>query len=243
MYTNHAKAIKGLSIANIVLGVLGILGSLGGCAALGSSAAIVASSGYDYIPLDDGYYMDTAAATGLMGVLTFFMVVACIASVLILVAGIMGVRNADKPEKLKGVMAWNIVGAIAGLLGSWISLVLCIIVAVFANKDKNAYATGAYGAPTAPYGAYGAPVPPAAPAAPQQPAVSNAPVVPTTPVAAEAVTPQQPAPAQVEAVAHEAEVAAEHAADPAIILPNDNIQDVDVASVVIEENDDDKPQA
>lgn len=243
MYTNHAKAIKGLSIANIVLGVLGILGSLGGCAALGSSAAIVANSGYDYIPLDDGYYMDTAAAAGLMGMLTIFAVFACIAAIFILVAGIVGVRNADKPEKLKGVMVWNIVGAVAGLFGSWISLVLCIIVAVFANKDKNAYVSGSYGAPAAPYGAYGAPVSPAAPAAPQQPAVSNAPVVPTTPVAAEAVTPQQPAPAQVEAVAHEAEVAAEHATDPAIILPNDNIQDVDVASVVSEENDSDKPQA
>ena len=95
MYTNHAKAIKGLSIANIVLGVLGILGSLGGCAALGSSAAIVASSGYDYIPLDDGYYMDTAAAAGLMGMLTIFAVFACIAAIFILVAGIVGAVAAE----------------------------------------------------------------------------------------------------------------------------------------------------
>ena len=30
-----------------------------------------------------------------------------------LIAGIMGVRGANKPEKLKSVMVWNIVGAVA----------------------------------------------------------------------------------------------------------------------------------
>lgn len=245
MYPNHAKAIKGMSIANIVLGILTILGGMGGCAAFGVGGAALA--GYDYIPLDDGTYLDAAATAGILGVFSILMVLLVICGIVVLVAGIMGVRGADKPEKLKSVMVWNIVGAVVSFFGTGIiSAVLCIIVAVFANKDKNAYAAGAAAAPYGAYGAYGAPVPPVAPvapAAPQQPAVSNAPVVPTTPVAAEAVTPQQPAPAQVEAVAHEAEVAAEHAADPAIILPNDNIQDVDVASVVIEEPDSDKPQA
>lgn len=242
MYPNHAKAIKGMSIANIVLGALTMLGGMGGCAAFGVGGAALA--GYDYIPLDDGTYLDAAAAASMMGVFSVLMVLLLICGIVVLVAGVMGVRGADKPEKLKSVMVWNIVGAVISFFSTGIiSAVLCILVAVFANKDKNAYA--AAGAAAA-YGAYGtptAPVAPMAPAVPQQPAVSNAPVVPTTPVAADAVTPQQPAPAQVEAVAQEAAVAAEHAADPAVILPDDNIQDVDVASVVIVESDSDKPQA
>lgn len=38
-------------------------------------------------------------------------------------------------------MIWNIVAAVVSLLSCcWVSLVLCIIVAVFANKDRALYA-------------------------------------------------------------------------------------------------------
>lgn len=47
-------------------------------------------------------------------------------------------------------MIWNIVAAVVSLLSCcWVSLVLCIIVAVFANKDRALYAAPA---PAAPYG-------------------------------------------------------------------------------------------
>ena len=71
-------------------------------------------------------------------------------------------RGSNRPEKLKGVMVWNIVGAVASFFaGGLVTLVLCIVVAVFANKDKQALAYGT------PYGAqpYGAPVQPQAPLA------------------------------------------------------------------------------
>lgn len=249
MYTNHAKAIKGMSIANIVLGVLTILGGMGGCATLGVGGAALSS--YDYIPLDDGTYLDAAATAGVLGVFSILMVLMAIGGIVILVAGIMGMRGADKPEKLKGVMTWNIVGAVVSFFCSGlISTVLCIIVAVFANKDKNAYAAGAYGAAPQPYGYAPTTAPvasaaPAAPVAPQQPDFASSPVAPTTPIAAEAVTPQQPAPAEVEAVVAEAEVAAEHAADPAVVLPDNNVEAVEVVTTAEEvpADGEDKPQA
>lgn len=245
MNTNHAKAIKGMSIANIVLAALGLLGVLAIWAMLGVSGAAIDGSGYDYFYTDDGYYMETSDVTallGLVGGMVGFLFVGCL---LILVAGIIGLRGAANPEKLKGVMVWNIVGAVAALLsGSWISLVLCIIVAVFANKDKNLYA-----APAAPYG-YGAPVPPVAPVAPAAPVAPMAPQQPAvTPVA-----PQQPAEAPVTPtvpVAEQAVTAVETVAAaeaPAVILPDNNVEDVMEGVTVVEAPvepaaDDDKPTA
>ncbi len=257
MNTNHAKAIKGMSIANIVLAALGLLGVLAIWAMLGAGGAAIDGSGYDYFYTDDGYYIeasDVTAILGMLGGLVGFLFVGC---VLVLVAGIIGVRGAAAPEKLKGVMVWNIVGAVAALItGSWISLVLCIIVAVFANKDKKLY--GAPAAPAyAPYGA--APVAPAA--APQQPYTAPAPVTPTVPVAAEAVTATEavacdtgaaPVPVAVEETVAEgtfapAETAAEAQAAaeaPAVVLPDNNVEEVaDSVTVVEVPADEDKPNA
>ena len=47
MNTNHAKAIKGMSIANIVLAALGIFGMLIAWAGLGVGGAAISGSGYD----------------------------------------------------------------------------------------------------------------------------------------------------------------------------------------------------
>lgn len=263
MNTSHAKAIKGMSIANIVLGALGILGTLIIWMGLGAGGAAVANSGYDYFYTDDGYIIQTSDINALLGMVGFFVFWVFICLALVMVAGIMGVRGANKPEKLKSVMVWNIVGAIASFLGAGIaSLVLCIVVAVFANKDKQAFAAAPYAAPTAP--AYGAPVQPQAPVAPQQPtaaavaavpvaaavaaeavagaampataAVSDpAPVTPAVAVAEQAVTTEAvPAP-EVAAVEDAAATAAAAAAEPAVIIPDNYIEDAQAGVTIIEE--------
>lgn len=252
MNTDHAKAIKGMGIANIVLAALGILGVLCVWAMLGVSGAAISGSGYDYFYTDSGYYMtvdDINAILGVLGVLIFFVFVGC---VLILIAGIMAVRGANKPEKLKGVMIWNIVGAVASFCsGTWISLVLCIITAVFANKDKKLYeqampvygaapvAPAMSGAPVQPQQPYVAPVVPVAPA---QPASDPAPVTPTEPVAAAAVTETAAVEAAVpaEPVAAVEETVA--AAEPAVMVPDNYIEDATTDVTVIEEPAD-KPEA
>ena len=194
MNTNHAKAIKGMSIANIVLAALGIFGMLIAWAGLGVGGAAISGSGYDYFYTDDGLYFTTDDVSVLLGMLGFLVFLVIVCAVLILIAGILGVRGAAKPDKLRGIMIWNIVAAVVSLLSCcWVSLVLCIIVAVFANKDRALYAAAP--APAAPYGyapaaAPVAPVAPqqpvqAAPVAPQQPA-TPAPVAAAAPVAAEA---------------------------------------------------------
>lgn len=210
MNTNHAKAIKGMSIANIVLAALGILGMLIAWAGLGVGGAAVSNSGYDYFYTEDGFYLTTSDLSALFGMLGFLVFLVIVCAVLILIAGILGVRGAAKPDKLRGIMIWNIVAAVVSLLsGCWVSLVLCIIVAVFANKDRALYATAP--APAAPYG-YAPAAEPVAPVAPQQPVP---PVAPQQPVQPAAAAPQQPA-APAAAVPVAAAVAAEAVAGAAM---------------------------
>lgn len=291
MNTNHAKAIKGMSIANIVLAALGVLGTLIVWAGLGAGGAAISGSGYDYFYTDDGYYITTSDMTALLGMLGVVVFLVLVCAVLILIAGILGVRGANKPEKLRGIMIWNIVAAVVSLIsGCWVSLVLCIIVAVFANKDRALYAAAP--APAAPYGY--APVAGQAPVVPQQP-VQASPVAPQQPAQPAAVAPQQPAatpaaaapvaaaavvtetvdaapaepvaavaeetvaepvPAAVEETVEEGtfapaetpEEAAEAASEPAILLPDNYIEDAQAGVTVIEEapasdDDADKPSA
>ena len=69
MNTNHAKAIKGMSIANIVLAALGIFGMLIAWAGLGVGGAAISGSGYDYFYTDDGLYFTTDDVSVLLGML------------------------------------------------------------------------------------------------------------------------------------------------------------------------------
>ena len=250
MNTTHAKAIKGMSIANIVLAALGIFGCLIACAVLGVGGYAVTGSGYDYVYTDDGIMVTTGDVAGILAFLGIFVFLGVICFIFVLVAGIMGVRGSNRPEKLKGVMVWNIVGAVASFFaGGLVTLVLCIVVAVFANKDKQALAYGT------PYG-----VQPQAPVAPQQPVAAVAAVPVAAAVAAEAVAgtgvPATPATAPATEVAAieetlvsdpapvtpAADVAAEAvtatevaAAEPAVVLPDNYIEDAQAGVTIIEE--------
>lgn len=98
MNTNHAKAIKGMSIANIVLAALGIFGMLIAWAGLGVGGAAISGSGYDYFYTEDGLYFTTDDVSALLGMLGFLVFLVIVCAVLILVAGILGVRGAAKPR-------------------------------------------------------------------------------------------------------------------------------------------------
>lgn len=196
MQQNHAKAIKGMSIAVIVLSAI----TLVGCVVLGImlivGGGMVAAYGPEYL---DSYYSsgygssyeyasNASDAMALMALVSVvggaFLFWAILVSVISLIAGIVGVRNCQNPAKLGSVFGWNIAGAVAAFLcGSIVVTVLCIIVAVFANKDRALAATGYYAAAPA-YGAV--PMPGVAPM-PAQPGVP----VPGQPVAP---APVQPAP-------------------------------------------------
>ena len=195
MQNSHAGTIRGLSIAVIILSILSILGMIvsllflgvGGVALSDPELRDAASYSLSVDP-ESAYTMEQLGITeddafGLMGILlglgavySFWGIICCIVS---LIAGIIGLRNCKNTAKLGGVFGWAIAGAVMSLLyGNIVVMVLLIISAVCASKDRKAataipYGQPAayYGAPQQPYGApqqtYGAPQQPYA--APQQP--------------------------------------------------------------------------
>lgn len=187
MQTDHSNALKGLGIAVVVFAALGIIGcliSMVMLAALGP-AVEYASTTLEYDGTYYSYSDDALAAQILLGLGTGVFGWMLVCNIAILAAGIICMRNYNNPQKLGSVFGWGIAGAVLSFLGGGIvTLVLCIIIAVFANKDKQLAAAGAYGQPVA----AAAPVQPVQPATPVQPV---APVQPAQPVAAAPV--QQPA--------------------------------------------------
>lgn len=152
MQTSRASYIKGLSIAVIVFAALGIVGAFASFALTGLGTALIS----DYVPstidtahdygynhgLEYRYGMDGQEAADLAA--SLFATVGSAISIWVLlchgamlVAGVIGLRYASKPAKLGVVFGWGVGGAIAAFLsGSLVSMVLLIIVAVFAQKDR-----------------------------------------------------------------------------------------------------------
>lgn len=206
MQQNHAKAIKGMSIAIIVLSAITLAGCIIGEIVLIAGGGMVAAYGPEYL---DGYYSsghhhsyelayDTSDAMAFMAIMGIvggmFLAWAMLVSAVSLIAGIVGLRNCQNPAKLGSVFGWNIAGAIGAFLcGSIVVTVLCIIVAVFANKDRALASSGCYAAAPA-YGAVpmGAqPMPGAAPMPPQPGVPVPGQPVPTVPVQPTQVPPTQ----------------------------------------------------
>lgn len=188
MQQNHAKALKGMSIAVIVLSGLSILGcvtSLVSVFGLGGGVlgALSPSNMGGYGSYSDA--VDIMLLSMAMGGAFFGWALVC--SIVTLVGGIVGLRNGAEPSKLGTVFGWSIAGAILSLLfGNLVGMTLFIIMAVFAHKDKELAASGCYqqaayggqafyAAPAMPYGmpmASGAPMAqpmPMQPAPPMQP--------------------------------------------------------------------------
>ena len=202
MQNSHAGTIRGLSIAVIILSILSILGMIvsllflgvGGVALSDPELRDAASYSLSVDP-ESAYTMEQLGITeddafGLMGILlglgavySFWGIICCIVS---LIAGIIGLRNCKNTAKLGGVFGWAIAGAVMSLLyGNIVVMVLLIISAVCASKDRKAATAIPFGQPAAYYGApqqtydapqqpygapqqtYGAPQQPYA--APQQP--------------------------------------------------------------------------
>ena len=221
MQTPHAKAIRGLSIAVVILSILSILGLLlslvfvgiGGTALSDPSIRDAARGSIEMDPETFSQMqelgMTTDDAFGLMGVIlglgAAYIIWGIICSIITLVSGIIGLRNSSDASKLGKVFGWALAGAILSFLyGNLITMILLIIVAVFASKDRKAATAIPYGQPNAYYAApqqpYGAPQQPYGGYAPaQQPAPYGAAPQqyqqPAQPIDA-AQQPQQPADTQ-----------------------------------------------
>lgn len=185
MQRNHAKAIKGMSIACVALSGAVILLCLIGMAVMSALGPLLLESmtdsyyDYDYYDFYSSYQQTglegmLAAASGGFGdfsqasyygdfyddyysyqlavtILNIMLGFMILGEAVVLVAGIMVLRNYDKPEKLGLVFGWSIGGAVVGFLCTGIiQAVLFIIIAVFANSDKKLYKAGMYYAGAAP---------------------------------------------------------------------------------------------
>ncbi len=198
MQENNSKTISGLSIAITILAGLMIL-----CCIVGWVAVTVGGGffnaylpdyldsysdgyghhgyhGYDYetYGFDNNDVMDIGNFAFMVGgAAIIWEALMCAVS---LVAGILGIRNAKMPQKYGAIFGWSIAGAVCALLsGRIITMVLQIIVCVFAYRGKTAYAAAgsatyiggeaygqqgyaqqpygqpAYGQPTQPYASQG----------------------------------------------------------------------------------------
>lgn len=215
MQKDHANAIKGLSIAALVISALSVIvwifaiSSLGLVSQVGSYAmddyydyGSPYGHHYDYYDFDDYYYdgfyydgsaSDRAIFTAIMNLISGFAWVALFTSIVTIVAAIIALKFYRTPTKFGLVFGWSIAGAILSVLSCFITLVLFIIIAVFVHKDKQLYAAGAY--PADPGADLGSPyVQPAVPVAPQPLTPAPAPPAQMIPSAAPAApTPEPPA--------------------------------------------------
>lgn len=139
------------------------------------AALIPAASGYHSYgsSLEDAYM----AVDIMYNVINALLIWEIVVAIVVLLLGILGIVGAGKQEKLRTLMVFGIVGAVISFLGGHIILVvLFIISAVMANKDKTALLNANMAA--APVAAPAAPAPVAAPVAP--PVTPDAPYPGTT---------------------------------------------------------------
>lgn len=158
-----SKVIKGVSIAIIVLGVLGaILGVFIALMGLGMGALSTdpefMSQFEDAWRDQGGSAYDTYSAEEAMtlsgGVLIGFGIFGLVLKVFSIIVGVVGVRNCENQAKGGLIMGLAIALAIITVfMGTWISTVLAIVLAVFANKLKKEGPYGAAGYAAAGYGA------------------------------------------------------------------------------------------
>lgn len=136
MRFNHAGIIRGLSIANIVIGALLLCILLYGFFFFDIGAAILATNSSP-----EGLSAGKAIYGNLLLMAFFFVIIPFI-------AGILGTAFARRPQKLTIVLVFNILGAIAyvvgfGLIGV-VFAALCVLVAIFSFQDKKAYDNKVY---------------------------------------------------------------------------------------------------
>lgn len=148
MPKTHTKTIKGLGIATAILASLAIVGCLLSMGFLAAMEPYLSGAIREMDYHDGGYYSysDTAIVAQLISAAGAAIgALGAVLSIVILIAGIISIRCGDQPHKLGLVFGWALAGAIISFLSMSITtLVLLILIAVFAYKDKKLYLEGRY---------------------------------------------------------------------------------------------------
>ena len=162
------KVIKGVNIAAMVLSGLGLL------AALITAIVAIVGQGYLYSPefqdlLHSSYQQDfqagdsgiteedavniTTLVTSMTAVFfIFFSILGIVIKGVLIAASYFGFKTASDPSRAKSSFVWAIVAAVvAGLCGSFVSMVLFIVSAVYLNKFRRGGQAPAFTGNAAPY--------------------------------------------------------------------------------------------
>ena len=180
--TSNSSTIKGLSIACLVLSILGVLVGIGLVALFGMYSAYMSDPNVSAAVVDqvmkqgtssafDGSYAyssaDVNTAMALSGGVFVGMGVGYLACrVVALVAAILALRNYNDAAKMRGAFIWGIIAIVLCVFtGSFISAVLFLILVIFISRARREFAA------QQPATMYGAPQPvqPEQPAAEQKP--------------------------------------------------------------------------
>ena len=178
--TSNSSTIKGLSIACLVLSILGVLVGIGLVALFGMYSAYMSDPNVSAAVVDqvmkqgtssafDGSYAyssaDVNTAMALSGGVFVGMGVGYLACrVVALVAAILALRNYNDAAKMRGAFIWGIIAIVLCVFtGSFISAVLFLILVIFISRARREFAA------QQPATMYGAPQP----VQPEQPAAQQ----------------------------------------------------------------------
>lgn len=178
--TSNSSTIKGLSIACLVLSILGVLVGIGLVALFGMYSAYMSDPNVSAAVVDqvmkqgtssafDGSYAyssaDVNTAMALSGGVFVGMGVGYLACrVVALVAAILALRNYNDAAKMRGAFIWGIIAIVLCVFtGSFISAVLFLILVIFISRARREFAA------QQPATMYGAPQP----VQPEQPAAEQ----------------------------------------------------------------------
>lgn len=151
MQYSHAKAIRGLNIAVLVLALIGLVGCVVALAGLvlGGTFAMFAlpfeifgnSVNVHGAPYSDSDALDIAGFTGIGLVFGAFSIVfSSAATIFYAIVGYVCMKNYLSYDKYGLLFGLSLAGAIVSLvLGSFITLILLVISTVFIGIDKKAY--------------------------------------------------------------------------------------------------------
>lgn len=170
MLNPDERMVRGLSIAVIVLSAVALAGCLLLFFVLGVGSAMLADPNASFIVAHNdpefmealAYHGDTEAALVFtmlgLGLAALGVAWLAIGHIVVLVAGIIGLRSCTRPQTRTTAFGWSIAGAILSLLcGNLITMGLLIGSAVYLNKLR---------APQQPMPPYQPPMPPAQPMQP-----------------------------------------------------------------------------
>lgn len=174
MRESDLRVLKGVSIANIVIAALALASYLVAAIVLALGGSVVNDPELiAYLANDpsfsttingEHYDLSQSDVSGIMalvfGLLGAFVGWLAICSVVCLIAGILGLRASNRPDKLGAAFGWSVAGAVLSFLGGAlpvVSTILFVVAAVYASRAKRApeqqaYNPYAFGQPQAPYG-------------------------------------------------------------------------------------------